>query len=186
MHKYVWCKHSQILYFFWRLSDVMLNMKWIVDVTYNGLMMCANNGVYYDLMVVLICLHITLPHYDHHADVSEGIELLKCLSGTFLWSVCVRLSQFSQLSFMQYMGLCVFSLPIYLMMIVRIGVLYLIFNIKSEVWPVCHCLWLGNETLVCAVCLSIFLWWCCLWKILIFRSITGQSNCYFDWFFLYF
>ena len=33
--------------------------------------------------------------------------------------MCVRLSQFSQLSFIQYMGLCVFSLPISLMMIVR-------------------------------------------------------------------
>ena len=68
--------------------------------------------------------------------------------------VCLRLSQFSQLSFIQYMGLCVFSLPIYLMMIVRIYVLYLIIVIKSEVWPICHCLGLGHET---KVCLSIFL-----------------------------
>ena len=33
-------------------------------------------------------------------------------------SVCVRLRQFSQLSFIQYMALCVFSLPNYLVMIV--------------------------------------------------------------------
>ena len=32
-----------------------------------------------------------------------------------------------------------FSLPISLMMIVRIRVLYLIIIIKSEVWPICHC-----------------------------------------------
>ena len=31
----------------------------------------------------LVCLHITLPHYHHYADLSESIELLKCLSGTF-------------------------------------------------------------------------------------------------------
>ena len=39
---------------------------------------------------------------------------------------------------MQYMGLCVFHLPIYLMMIVRILVLYIIIIIKWEVWPICH------------------------------------------------
>ena len=27
---------------------------------------------------------------------------------------------------------------------------------KSEVWPICHCLGLDNETMVCAVCVSIF------------------------------
>ena len=50
-------------------------------------------------------------------------------------SVCLRLGQFSQLSFMQYMGLCVVSLPIYTMMIGTIHVLYLII-IKFEVWPI--------------------------------------------------
>ena len=29
---------------------------------------------------------------------------------------------------------------------------------QSEVWPICHCLGLGHETMVCTVCLSIFLW----------------------------
>ena len=71
----------------------------------------------------------------------------------------VRLSQFSQLSFMQYMELCVFSLPIYLMMIMGIRVLYHIIIIKSEVWPICHCLGFGHETVICTACLSISL--CC-------------------------
>ena len=39
-----------------------------------SLMMCANNQVHYGLMVKLICLYITLPHYHHYAEVSEGIE----------------------------------------------------------------------------------------------------------------
>ena len=47
--------------------------------------------------------------------------------------VCLRLSQLSQLSFMQYMGLCVFSLPISLVIIARIRALYLIMNIRSDV-----------------------------------------------------
>ena len=43
----------------------------------------------------------------------------KMLVRYMLPSVCLRLRQFSQLSFIQYMGLCVFSLPISPVMIVR-------------------------------------------------------------------
>ena len=68
-----------------------------------------------------------------------------------LSSVCLRLNQFFQLSFMQYMGLCVFGLPISLVMILRIRILYHIIFIKSEVWTICHCLGLGHETMVCVV-----------------------------------
>ena len=59
---------------------------------------------------------------------------------------------------MRYIGLCVFSLPISHVIIVRIRVLYLIIIIKSEVWPIFHCLGLSHETTVCAVCHCIFLW----------------------------
>ena len=64
-------------------------------------------------------------------------------------SVCLRFSQFSQLSFMQYMGLCLLSSPIPLI-IVRICILYLIIIIKSDLWSIFHCLGLGHETMVCA------------------------------------
>ena len=101
-------------------------------------------------MGVLFCLNITLLNYHHYA----GLLLFRYT----LSSVCLRLSRFSQLSYMQYMGLRVFGLPIYLMMIARIRVLHLDIIIKSEVWPICLCLGLGHETLVCAVCLSVFLW----------------------------
>ena len=79
-----------------------------------------------------------------------------------LSSVWVRLSIFSRLSviqsIMQYVGLlCVFSLPTPLEMIERICILCLIIIIKLEVWTITHCLGLGHETMVCAVCLSIFL-----------------------------
>ena len=75
-----------------------------------------------------------------------------------LSSVWVRLSIFSQLSILQYVGLCVFSLPISLVMIERIYILCLIIIIKSEIWTINHCLWLDHETMVCAVCLSIYLY----------------------------
>ena len=45
-----------------------------------------------------------------------------------------------------------------LAMIERIYILCLIIIIKSEVWTSTHCLGLGHETMVCAVCFSIFLW----------------------------
>ena len=99
----------------------------------------------------------SLSHHHHYTDVSEGIGFLKYLSAIFC-RVCPRLNQFSQLSVMQYMGLCVFGLSISLMMIVRIRLLCLNIIMKSEVWPVCHCLGLGHKTLVCAICLSIFLY----------------------------
>ena len=35
---------------------------------------------------------------------------------------------------------------------------HIIINNKSEVWPICHCLGLGHQTMVCAVCLSIFVY----------------------------
>ena len=64
-----------------------------------------------------------------------------------LSSVWVRLSIFSQLSITQYMGLCVFSLPISLVMIDIIYILCLTIIIKSQVWTIIHCLGLGHETL---------------------------------------
>ena len=75
-----------------------------------------------------------------------------------LSSVWVRLSIFSPLSIIQYVGLYVFSLPISVVMIARIYILCLIIIIKSEVWTIAHCLGLGHETMVSVVCLSIFLY----------------------------
>ena len=66
---------------------------------------------------------------------------------------------FSQLSIIQkYVGLCVFSLPISLVMIERIYILCLVIIVKSEVCSITHCLGLGHKTMVCAVCLSVFLY----------------------------
>ena len=74
-----------------------------------------------------------------------------------LSSMWVRLSIFCPLSIIQYVGLYVFSLPISVVMIERIYILCLIIIIKSEVWTITHCLGLSHETMVSAVCLSIFL-----------------------------
>ena len=49
----------------------------------------------------------------------------KILARYILSSGCLRLGRFSQLYFLQYMGLYVFGLPIFLMMVVRIRVVYI-------------------------------------------------------------
>ena len=79
-------------------------------------MMSANIRIRFGLQIVLVCLYSTPSHYHHCASLSEGIELIKCLLDMF-WRVCVRLRIFSPLSIIQYVGLHVFSLPIYLVII---------------------------------------------------------------------
>ena len=80
---------------------------------------------------------------------------------------------FSPVSIIQYVGLYVFSLPISLVKIERIYILCLTIIINLEVWTITHCLGLGYETLVSAVCLSIFLWGLCCQKQV---SQAGISN----------
>ena len=120
-----------------------------------SLIVCAINRVHYVSLVVFVCLHIALRNYHHYGDVSEGIELLKRLSGIFC-RVCV----WDQVNFHNnchaiYGAMCIqltnFSYD------VRIRVLYQIIIIKSEVWPTCHCLGTSHETMASAICLSIFL-----------------------------
>ena len=120
-------------------------------------MMGANIRICCGLQIVLVCLYSTSSHYHHCENLSEGVELIKCLSDIFC-RVWVRLSIFSPLYIIQYLGLYVFSLPISVVMIERIYILCLIIIIKSEVWTITHCLGLGHETMVSAVCLSLFLW----------------------------
>ena len=123
--------------------------------------MSANCRIRFGLKIAFVYLYITPSHYHHCANLSEYIELIKCLSAIFC-RVCVgyilawrshsfictlhhliiiivqtylkiltacqlylvecvsKISAFSQLSILQYVGLCVFSLPIYPVMIGRI------------------------------------------------------------------
>ena len=52
-----------------------------------------------------------------------------------LWSVWVRLSIFSQLSIIQYMGLCVYPFPLWWLREYKLCLII----IKSEVWAIIHC-----------------------------------------------
>ena len=104
-----------------------------------SLMMCVNNRVYYGPMAVFVSLHIILPHYHHYVDVSECIELLICLPCTFC-RVCVKdyVNCLNSLSSDDYGNTCTWFIII----------------VKTSF---CHCLWLGNEIVVCTVYLSMFL-----------------------------
>ena len=121
-------------------------------------MMSANSRIRLALQIVLICLYITPISLSSLCKLIWRHWTYKIPVRYILSSVWVILSIFSQLSIKPYVGLCVFSLPIPLVMIERIYILYLIIIIKSEVWTITHCSGLGHETMVCAICLSTFLW----------------------------
>ena len=120
-------------------------------------MMSANSRIRSGLQMVFVCLYITPSHYHHCANFIWRHWTYKMPVRYNLSSVWVQWIIFSQLSIIQYVGLCVFSLPISFVMIDWIYILCLIIIIKSEVWTITHCLGLGHETIACAVCLSIFL-----------------------------
>ena len=136
-------------------------------------MMIVNSRIRFGLQIIFVCLYITPSHYPHCANFIWRHWTYKMSVRYNLSSVWVRLSIFSQLFIIQYVGLCVFSLPIPFVMIERIYILCLITIIKSEVWTITHCLGLGHEAMVCAVCLSIFLWKCFLRYWSFVRGFTG-------------
>ena len=121
------------------------------------------------LLVILYLMLRRVTKQSHHRWLSKCTNCCMCkliwrywtykMSVRYILScVWVRLSIFSLLSIIQYVGLYVFSLPIPLVVIERIYILCLSIIIKSEVWTITHCLGLGHETMVSAVCLFILLW----------------------------
>ena len=103
-------------------------------------MMSSNSRMRFGLQIVFVCLYITPSHYHHCANFISRHWSYEMPVKYNLSSVWVRLNIFSQLSNIQYVRLCVFSLPISFVMIERIYILCLIIIIKSEVWTITHCL----------------------------------------------
>ena len=80
----MWLYHDMLSVSHTHTHTHISRQSWVFcPLLLSSLMMCANDKVHYYPMVVFVCLHITLPHYHHHADLSESIEFIKCLSGTF-------------------------------------------------------------------------------------------------------
>ena len=122
----------------------------------NMFMMCANDKIHYDLMVVLVYLHITLPHYHHYANLSESIEFVKCLSGTFCLECVSKIKsiipiichaiygavhiQLTHFSYHDNENTCTLS------------------YYHHHIGCMTHLPLSGPETMVCTVCLFIFLY----------------------------
>ena len=124
------------------------------------LMMSADSRIRFALQIVLVCLYSTPSNYHHCAKLSEDIELIKCLSDIFC-RVCKIKHIVSVIHYTIHFLICgavCFQFTHPLVMIERIYILCIIIIIKSEVWTITHCLGLGHETMVYAVCLSIFFW----------------------------
>ena len=83
------------------------------------IMMSANIRICFGLQIVFVCLYITPSHNHYCANLSEDIEL-EWNACQVYFVECVRLGIFSQLYIIQYMGVCVFSSPIFVVMIERI------------------------------------------------------------------
>ena len=76
-------------------------------------MMSANSRIRFGLQIAFVCLYITPSHYHHCANFIWRHWTYKMPVRYSLSRVWVRLSIFSQLSIMQYVGRCVFRLPIF-------------------------------------------------------------------------
>ena len=97
-------------------------------------------------------------------------SLCKFIWRHWTYKMLVRYILSSVLSILQYVGLCVFSLLISLVMIEIIYIRCLVIIIKSEMWTITYCLALGQETMVCGVCLSIF-WYIIMWSTVDYISV---------------
>ena len=130
-----------------------------VFMTIVQFMMSANSRIRFGLQIVFVCLYITPSHYYHCAKFIGRHWTYKMPVRYNLSSVWVRLSIFSQVIHYTICGAVCFQLTHFLSDDwENIYILCLIIIIKSEVWTITHCLGLGHETMVCAVCLSLFLW----------------------------
>ena len=145
-------------------SLVLCNLWWVQIVryvlacrSYSFVCTCTLHHLIIINSIQFISLFGHIGPIHHCANFIWGHWTYKMLVRYNLSSVWVRLSIFSQISTIQYVGLCVFNLPMSFALIERIYILCLIIIIKSEVWTITHCLGLGHETMICAVCLSIFL-----------------------------
>ena len=80
------------------------------SVTTEQVMMYVNYCEHYSLKVVFLCMPIKLSYHNHNA--GQGIKHMTWFFSYIPSNGCLKFSPFSQLTFMQYMGLCFFSLPI--------------------------------------------------------------------------
>ena len=97
-----------------------------------------------------VCTSHYLMHY-HYADLSESIVHISLVTYTLCVSDLVH--SFNHL--LTNIICCVISSNLFLLIIVRMFVLYRIINIKSEIWIPSRCLVLVHSIMVCAICFAM-------------------------------
>ena len=65
------------------LSLIAYTFREFVFLIIVQIMMSANSRIRFRLQIVFVCLYSTPSHYHHCANLSEDIELIKCLSDIF-------------------------------------------------------------------------------------------------------
>ena len=121
------------------------------------LMMSANSQIRFALQTVLVWLYSAPSHYHHCANFSEDIELIKCLSDIFC-RVC-KIEHILSVIHYTICGAVYFQSTHFRCddWENKYTLSYYHHQIGST-WTITHyCLELGHETMLCAVCLSIFL-----------------------------
>ena len=116
------------------IADMFRENQEFVFIIVVQFMMSANIWMRFGLQIVLVCLYSTPSHYRHCANLSEGIELINKMPVRYIFSsVWVRLSIFSLLSIIQYVGRYVFNLPISLM-IERIYIYFVLLSSSNQMY----------------------------------------------------
>ena len=119
--------------------------------------MSANNRIRFVSKIVFVCLYITQSHYHHCANLSEDIQSINACQ-IYLVECVSKMRHILLVIHYTIRGSVCFQFTHFLVTIERIYIPCLIIIIKSEVWTITHCLGLGHETMMCVVCLSVFLW----------------------------
>ena len=104
-------------------------------------------------------LYITASYYYHCTNVSEDIERIKYLSDKFCRVCKIEIEHIlSVIHYTIYGAVClsVYASPLWWSREYMLCLIIII--IKSKVWTITHCLGIGHEIMVCAVCLFIFLY----------------------------
>ena len=69
---------------FWHVLHIRSGKKReFVFIIFVQFMMSANSRIRFGLQILFVCLYSTPSPYHHCANLSEGIELIKCLSDIF-------------------------------------------------------------------------------------------------------
>ena len=143
---------DSIFYFWWCINYCDINVPfhssrlnaWVIKLQFCWLVVFDGphrwgdhimmNGLYMSGYMVPYCIPVW-------RDVVEACHNI------ILWNVILHIA-------LQWWQIC----QIWTNKTIAIGILCLIITIKLEVWTITHCFGLGHETMVCTVCLSIFLW----------------------------